>query len=307
MSKGIIYLSAAILASHLSLAQPSLRALQTYMDQARTNTTQPIPQAILSDSRNESHLLSALSPYLNDTLSAVRSKAYYITRRIGEKSTNQAVRQTAIDILIQGLRDQDTGIIGKAVDALTAFNKSDFTPAHKNSINGYINLQTPHADKIFMLAGFLEMNDQRGKLNDVINSNAAFKYKWAARLALARMGDNLSIDYILGKLGNAPVNDDLIYDVAPDLIYTRQPEIFKYLEQIIFSDKTDCQSADPDSNAKILCGYRVMEYIAPAIQNYPLPVDEAGDLDVTDYEASLRQVREWFRQNPNYSFRTERY
>lgn len=288
-------------------AQPSLRALQSYMAEVRTNTTQPIPQSILTDTRNEAQLITTLTPYFVDTLNTIRSKAYNITKRIGQKSNNAAVRASSITHLINAIRDKDTGISGNASGALTAFKKTDFTQTHKDAIGNLIDLQTPHLDQVLKLTGYLDLNNQQAKITTILNSTTAFKNKWAARLALARMGNQESITYINSKITNAPVNDDMVYDVVPDLVYTRQKEIFKYLEQLINSDKADCQSADPDSNAKILCGYRVMEYMAPAIQAYPLPVDESGDLDVTDYAAALVTVRSWLAQNPGYALNTDTY
>lgn len=114
------------------------------------------------------------------------------------------------------------------------------------------------------------------------------------------MGDQEAIDYLLRKLQSAPINDNFIYDFAPDLVYTRQPEIFDFLERIIQSDEQNCLPADPDASGKILCGYRVMEYIAPVIENYPLPTDEFGELEVDDYKTALQQVRVWFTQNEGY-------
>jgi hypothetical protein len=290
-----------------SFGQPSLRTLQSYMTEIRTNTTLPVTQSILNDQRNESQLIITLTPYFSDSLNIVRSKAYYITKRIGQKSTNAAVRTSVITQLIRAIRDKDTGISGNASEALTAFRKSEFTQAHKDSIGNLIHLKTPHLDQILKLAGYLEMTNQQAKITSIINSTTTFKNKWAARLALARMGDQVAITYINTKIANAPVNDDMVYDVVPDLVYTRQKEIFKYLEQLINSDETNCQSANPDANQKILCGYRVMEYIAPAIQSFPLKVDDTGDLDIDDYSAALLTVRTWLRQNPGYVIISETF
>ena len=102
------------------------------------------------------------------------------------------------------------------------------------------------------------------------------------------------------KLQKAPLNDDFVYDFVPDLVYTLQPEIFRLLETIIQSNEKSCQSADPDYAQPILCGYRAMEYLAPVIEGYPLPLDEYGDLQVEDYEAALQELRSWFRENQSY-------
>jgi hypothetical protein len=90
-------------------------------------------------------------------------------------------------------------------------------------------------------------------------------------------------------------------------VYTRQPAIFKFLEGVINNNSENCQSSNPDSSKKMLCGYRVMEQIAPVIKDFPVKTDETGDLVSNDYVAALQQVRSWFAANPNYSLNSETY
>ena len=116
-----------------------------------------------------------------------------------------------------------------------------------------------------------------------------------------------AIDYLVSKLQTAPVGDDFVYDIVPDLIYTRQQPVFEFIEGIINSEELNCQSADPDSNAKILCGYRVLEYIAYAIDNFPIAVDDYGVAIINDYESALAEVRKWFADNPNYQLKNDIY
>ncbi len=307
MLKKIKYLSIIILISHSIHSQPSLRTLQSYMTEVRSNSTLPVPQAVLTDTENASQLITTLVPYFADTLNSIRSKAYNITKRIAQKSSNAEVRTAAITSLIKAIRDKDTGISGNASEAITGFSKTDFTQAHKDSIANLIDLRTAHLDQVLKLAGYLDLTSQQAKITGIVHASTFFQNKWAARLALARMGNTEAITHINTKIANAPVNDDMIYDVVPDLVYTRQKEIFRYLEQIINSDKADCQSANPDSNQKILCGYRVMEYIAPAIHNFPVKTDETGDLVTKDYANALTTVRSWLTQNPGYTISRDSY
>ena len=116
-----------------------------------------------------------------------------------------------------------------------------------------------------------------------------------------------AIDYLVSKLQTAPVGDDFVYDIVPDLIYTRQQPVFEFIEGIINSEELNCQSADPDSNAKILCGYRVLEYIAYAIDNFPIAVDDYGVAIINNYENALSEVRRWFVDNPNYQLKKDIY
>ena len=126
-------------------------------------------------------------------------------------------------------------------------------------------------------------------------------------LALARMGDNYALEDVLKRIRKLPVNDDVVYQVFPDLVYTRQRATFDVLLQALNSDETNCESANAEVERKIPCAYRVMEMLAPAIQSYPLKVDESGDIDTNDYTEALKTVRDWFRANGNYIIRTDSY
>jgi hypothetical protein len=309
MSKKMKFLLALVLATitYCTFAQSSIRDLEQYMNEVRNKPYAPLPESVLRDENSAGKLLNVLIPYYSDTLEVMRSKAYYITKRIGQRSNDATVRQQAVHYLVLGIRDKDSGISGNASEALAGFNKENFSLVDKDSIGQYVRPETAHVDLVLKLAGYLELHNYQQRITSIVNSGLGFKYTWAGRLALARMGDRESVNYILTKLSKAPVSDNLVYDVVPDLVYTRQPEIFKYLETIINSNQENCQSADPDSNKKIICGYRVMEHIATAIENYPVPVDESGELVTNDYEASLNTVRAWLAQHRSYTIRTDLY
>jgi hypothetical protein len=50
-----------------------------------------------------------------------------------------------------------------------------------------------------------------------------------------------------------------------------------------------------------------MEAMPHAIQDFPLPTDEFGELMVGDYEKALQDLRKWFNENKVYSFNREIY
>lgn len=93
-----------------------------------------------------------------------------------------------------------------------------------------------------------------------------------------------------------------VYDVVPDLIYTRDREVFRFLESIILSDKKECTSAYPDREMPFCADTGFFEYIANAIQDFPIPSDNDGEAQITDYEKALEEVRLWFAGNPHISF-----
>jgi hypothetical protein len=288
-------------------AQESVRDLQAYMAKLRTSPYETVPTSVWKDTRNELKLLNTLIPYYEDTVKNIRQKAFYVTKRIGQSSKDAAVQRLAIDGTLRALKEKDTGISGNALEALTGFNRANFSVAAKDTIGSLIKSGAPHLDKLLRLAGFLGLQNRISQIQSIANGDANTNIKWAARLALARMGDREATEWIVNKLNNAQIGDDFVYDVVPELVYTRQPQIFDFLEKIINSDEQNCHSSNPDSEKKILCGYRVMEQIAPAIKDFPVKTNESGDLNVSEYGAALLKVRTWLASNSDYAMNVDIY
>jgi hypothetical protein len=50
-----------------------------------------------------------------------------------------------------------------------------------------------------------------------------------------------------------------------------------------------------------------MEFLAPVIENFPLKTSVSGDIAVSDYQLALTQTREWFKANPEYIIKTDKF
>lgn len=303
----VILLIAFAASVSVSNAQSSVRDLEKYLTDIKTNPYLSLPKTLLEDSKNEDKLVKVLQGYTSDSIVVVKSRAYYIIKVIGKRSKDAKVRQAAVTSLIKGIKDVNTGVSGTASEALSGFAQDNFTQEAKEALKQSLDPRTSHLHQVIKLVGYLEMKDQQPKLTNILASNAKATDKWACQLALARMGDATAINFILEKVKSAKLNDDLVYTIVPDLVYTKQKLIFDYLIEIINNDTPSCQSPNPDSNVKILCGYRVMESIAPAIEKYPLLVNDFGELNVTDYKEALTKVRTWFSENPDYKIRSDGY
>jgi hypothetical protein len=127
------------------------------------------------------------------------------------------------------------------------------------------------------------------------------KVQWACELALARLSDEASINNIIQQLDRRIVDDRYVYTVLPQLVYTRQRALLKYVIEVVQSDELNCLSSNADSEKKIKCSYRALECLAPVIRNFPIKVDDEGMLEVTDYEASLAVAREWLVTHEDYA------
>ena len=282
---------------------PAVEQLHEYLNKYRANRYIPVPQEIFEDNNSQIGLLEALSEYTSDTIPDIRLKVYNLADRIGEHSEDQRVRNLAVNILTVGLRDADVGIVGVVSGKLLTYKKLDFSAQNSNQIASLVTSSTPYLGNILKLAGHLDLDvtDQlRSLVEDTQLSN---QYRFQAQLALARTGDEQSINHITKRLNSIEINDRFVYSMVPQLVYTRQKPIIDFLVEVIQSDELNCYSANPNSDGKILCGYRVMEYLAPIIVDFPIPLDEFGEPDIKDYRAALEEVRAWFDMHPDYEIK----
>ena len=288
-------------------AQANLEQLNSYMKSVRQGSYEPVPQSILNKETQANELLTALVTYQNDSNAVIRTRAYNISKRIGQSHPEIAIRQQAINQQIKALDDKDAGIIVKAVNALTGFQNTDFTNNQQLRIINRLKADMPHLAQYARLVGYMINETAIERLKQVQLQVTDGWESFNLNLALARRGDGQATTAVLNKMQNAQINDAFVYDIVPALVYCRSREIFDFLEELIFSDEANCSSANPDSNVNILCGYRIMEYIAPALENFPLPIDEYGELEVDDYETALVRLREWLIQNPDYQLVNDNY
>ena len=238
-----------------------------------------------------------LQPYCADTLLAVRQKAYYLMYKKGMATTEN--RNDAVQLLLRGLSDANSGVVGQVVGYLQAFSIADFEQSDKELINSKLNnLQTPHFKEFVLLAGYL--NTGKDVLfRHWLNSELSQKNRWSIELALARMGSPEHVRFCLNQASQVPINSSFVSYLLPDLIYTRQREAIDFCLSIIKRDSKDCTSSNPDTPAQILCGYRAMELLAPIIVDFPVRVDASGSLSV-GYDDALAKVRRWIDEGRDY-------
>jgi hypothetical protein len=286
-------------------AQPYSKQLDNYFTLIREGKNEKA--SALYNPKNETDALSSITTYLKDSLNEVRYSAYSLISSLGQQSTSPGFRQRAVATIISGWRDTDSGINGLIGSALQQFKQSDFTNPVKDSLRTLVQLIPPYYNKLVKLCGFLGLADQITIIQSQIQSNSikSKSDKWAAYLALCRMGNTQAMSYVMTRVKKHGINDDVVYEVFPDLIYTRQPEAISYIVEVLHSDAKNCESPNPEINEAIPCAYRVMEYLAPVIEDFPLKTDASGDLVVQDYKEALTQVRSWFGRHPDYEIRVD--
>lgn len=245
---------------------------------------------------------SAIVAYQNDSISQIRYQAHLLLARLGQKSKKQEDRSWAVDQLIRSSRHTDSGVVGLVVRELSAFNRNDFSSASRDSLRSIVRQKAKHYSLWLRLVGYVGLKDQIvGIQSQVEQKQLNRSEKWSAYLALSRLGDAEALQYILGRVRSFGTNDEVVYEIFPDLVYTRQPLAIQYLVEALRSDETDCHSADAENPQPQTCAYRIMELLAPVIKNIPLKMDPSGDLSVTDYKVALQSTRQWFDNHSDYT------
>ena len=233
-----------------------------------------------------------------DSSANKRYAAYKLVNYLGHHFTAPELQSETVKLLITGCNDKDAGIVRSNLNSLATFDAKIFTAEMKYILSEMAKKPHTHYQMVIKICGWLQTTDLIYNFRQMIaDQKINIRDRWTMRVAMARMGEADMIDYILQKVKGSKVNDDIVYEIIPDLVYTRQKALFDYMLECIESDEKNCGASNPDSHVKVVCGYRIMEMIAPYIENFPVKIKASGDIDTKDYDKALLDVRNWIKQN----------
>jgi hypothetical protein len=211
---------------------------------------------------------------------------------------------------VYGCGDKNSGNAGRAGKYLPKYKKEDFNAIAKDSLSACIKRNVYYLDNILMLAGYINLTNCMQDIKNIFSTpKQPDNVKWAAHLALARMGDSIETAYCIRVIQLKQMNNAIVYNLVPGLIYTRQKAAFEYLVTILNSDEKNCNSSNPDNDSRIVCGYRVMEFLAPVIKDFPLQnIPGVNQIKTNNYDAALETARKWFKdKGENYEIKNDTY
>jgi hypothetical protein len=244
-------------------------------------------------------ILESCSTALNDSSVDVRRVANELIYIVSLRKNNDPQISKAVNVLINGCKDSDGGIVYSCLRYLRYFKPVDFDTEARIKLGQMARENGPHYDMLVRLTGFVGIKDLMYDYSEMLSQKNFTNKKivWALHLTLARLGNTEEQTYCINKIRQIPVSDDVVYDLLPDLAYTQNKEAFDYMLDVINSDEKNCYSSNPDSDAKIICAYRVIAIVAPYINNFPVKTDKAGDIIASDYPQMLTDVRQWIATN----------
>lgn len=273
----------------------------------QSGTHLPSHEKAILEQMATSSLLDEMAPFYSDSSQTIRSKAYYLTY-IKAKSAQADEQTLAVTALALGCADLSPIVVGQNLGYLKSFPPNAFNLTTKEQLLHLLrNSKVYHYKQLVLLMGYLNVGNTLLQQKLMQPDDLTPDLQWAIHLALARMGHEASLTYCLSKAQNLPLRNETIEYVLPDLIYTRQKKAIDFCVQVLNDPRTDCLSPNPDKSQGILCGYRVMELLAPVIEGFPFEIDHSGSINTQDYEEALIKTRLWFQSNPDYKLNYTKY
>ncbi|MCT4639841.1 MAG: hypothetical protein N4A72_19235 [Bacteroidales bacterium] len=231
----------------------------------------------------------------SDTITERRVSAYILLKIVGKRTESGDVKQKCLKTFVNGLNDTDTEISTRCIRSVTEYDKvlindDIITDLEDNTLNLRGN-----KSEIIRYFGYLGGERANRYLDKIAKEDTLLTNidKWNIKLAKARCGDSEAANYCLTKVKRLSVNDDFIYEIVPDLIYTGNRQLIDYVADIMLSKEKSCSSANSEIDTKILCGYRIMEMLASVIVDFPVKIDDSGELDTDDYVSALKKCCNW--------------
>lgn len=302
----------ATLALLVFFSAPYLQA-QQWKEQIRAIIS-PAPDASgirvspeIPGNRERREALAFISGFMNDSTYMVRARALEVSTGIALRTSDTITRRMCVRMLMHPIEVGDLDVAGSALSLLRGFARTDFSPEVRDVISSLIRKRAPNLNQLIAVAGYLGIQELTQDLRSYALPGNPNSTRWAALLGLARMGDRDAMQDILHRVEALGVSDKVVYNIFPDLIYTRQPEAIAYIAKQIQDDEKHCFSADAEREVAIPCAYRIIEQLAPVIEQFPLQTDESGDLKTSDYGAALALARAWFRNNNTYHINNDSY
>lgn len=282
-------------------AQTSEEDIRRYFEAVRAGTP------VVTPNIDNAQLTVVFAPYLTDTMQRVRTKACELLLAALSQSASMAVQSKGIELLLAATHKSDVETTGFVVSRIPTLVKSAFTDSAKMHVRRLLRSEGPFLAEWMKIAGFLELKDLVNDIRPYSQPGNQQSLRWSALLSLARMGDIGAAREVLTRAQKLGVNDDVVYRIFPDLVFTRDKAVIGYMVDVLHENEDRCLSADVEKESAIPCGCRIMEQLAPIIDGFPFTSAESGDLDVDDYASALQTVRKWFISHKKYSINRERY
>ena len=254
-------------------------------------------------------VLQELKSVENDTLNEIRHFVLQLQNNCSRNSQDSSIRKEVVNKLAKACKDEDAANRSIAALYLTRYNKQDFSKDAKQQFSDLLQSEYGYYKHVVQLVAYLDMTDEmqelQGLLSDTTHNDPMIK--WKIHTALARLGSEESIDYCVQYVKSKDMNDLLVRFVLRDLAYIKQPAAVGYLVSELYNKEKNCRAANPNSSGRITCAYRIMEMLAPIVKDYPYKAKYGTQLDAPNYDKALKDIRQWFKDHPDYVIMRDKF
>ena len=267
---------------------------------------QSLPDSVWKG-RKASLVVSSALPYIKDEVDAVAAEAVLLITKSAVNSTDTALRRQVVGYLTECLSSKGAFTANAAKTGLNSFRASDFTLSSRKTIENLLtDITTYNYVEIARMAASKGIGYEAISMV-FYNEKMNIEKKWSLAIALTRLGNKQVEEWILSKLNKANPEASFVEAIVPDLVFTRSKPVIDFCVSLLQDESLKCSCVNPDVSTKVECGYRIMEWLAPIVVNFPVKFDSIGMLkNDNEYKNALIAVRKWFNDNPEYEIiRTE--
>lgn len=236
---------------------------------------------------------AAIWQYVNDSTRNEFEYTVYLIRTLEKKHTDKDARNSYVRSLMECALKQRNELTKLSLNTMKAFEQTCFDAGVIDDLRLIISQRSTGRCEAIQLLGFT------GTSNDVDFLNGLGKYtvlskqeKYYVQLALVRLGDATATETLILGLRDKTINDDVVTNLLPDLIYTHNKKVYELLLKELMNDTPACYSANNDSDEKILCAYRILEQISDKIAGFPVKTTKHCEIE-GDYKEALVVARKW--------------
>ena len=141
---------------------------------------------------------------------------------------------------------------------------------------------------LILIAGMLDLKELIPKFKSLVSKENP-DFSKAPRMALARMGDKVSIQYFIKQLSPNGLLDNL--RLLEVLAYIRQPEAIKVFSDLLFSEKS--LPYDPCTGAEAYASFGLY-YLTQSLEGFPIK-SQKGVRSWKD--GDIPKARQWMIQH----------
>lgn len=269
----------------------------TLMQQIRLGSAITVDKTKLLASSTAKETSQTLTKYFGDSTINVRYEALSLNSQIALKSKDASLIKKSI----QGILNNcvfNNHIHTQIVGLLKKYITSDFSLEELTLLNSILQNQENTIGALTKIYAFAGQSAVVSNINALLSKpNLTKADKKDIKLALVRCNDERLSAKMLETLKQQVVNDNLIYSALPDILYTKNKLLYTYLLNAILSDDKKCSSANNDDTTPIVCAFRLIEQVAPSIVNFPVSVNEKGEIISKDLNKTLTETRAWITAN----------